>query len=158
MKKRHTIMVTAMVVASLLAIAPAAQAGGGGGGGGEVIREGHCSGQSDWKLKVKPDNSSLELEFEVDSNVNGQSWNVRIKQNGSRIFTGTRVTQGPSGSFSLKRRPNDSAGTDRFVARATNPSTGETCVGQGVDLAGSVHTSRGAKRPATFHLLVICEV
>ena len=62
--------------------------------------------------------------------MNGQSWNVRIKQNGNRIFTGTRVTQGPSGSFDLTRRPNDSAGTDRFVARATNPSTGETCVGQ----------------------------
>lgn len=129
MKKRHTIMVAAMVAASLLAIAPAAQAGG-GGGNGEVIRRGHCSGQSDWKLKVKPDNGSLELEFEVDSNVNGQSWQVRMRQNGSRIFTGTRVTHGPSGSFSLRRRPNDSAGTDRFVARATNAATGETCVGK----------------------------
>ncbi|MGZ5214373.1 MAG: hypothetical protein ACXWEJ_06785 [Actinomycetota bacterium] len=128
MKKRHTILVTALVGASLLAIAPAAQAGG--GGNGEVIRRGHCSGQSDWKLKVKPDNSSLELEFEVDSNVNGQSWNVRIRQNGSRIFTGARVTHGPSGSFSLHRRPNDSAGTDGFVARATNAATGETCVGR----------------------------
>jgi hypothetical protein len=128
MKIRHTILVTAMVVASLLAIAPAAQAGG--GGGGEVIRRGNCSAQSDWKLKVKPDNSSLELEFEVDSNVNGQSWIVRIRQNGSRIFTGTRVTQGPSGSFSLHRRPNDSAGTDLFVARATNGATGERCVGR----------------------------
>ena len=95
-----------------------------------MTTRGNCSGQSDWKLKVKPDNSRLELEFEVDQNVNGQSWNVRILQNGSRIFTGTRVTHAPSGSFSLVRRPNDSAGTDRFVARATNPSTGETCVGR----------------------------
>jgi hypothetical protein len=129
MKKRHTIMMTAMVVASLLAIAPAALAGG-GGGNGEVIRRGQCSGQSDWKLKVKPDNSRLELEFEVDSNVNGQTWNIRIRQNGSRIFTGTRTTQGPSGSFSLQRRPNDSAGSDAFVARATNAVSGETCVGR----------------------------
>ncbi|MEO8424404.1 MAG: hypothetical protein ABI595_10930, partial [Actinomycetota bacterium] len=118
MKRRHTIMVAALVVTSMLVIAPAAYAGG-GGGNGEVVTQGNCSGQSDWKLKVKPDNSSLELEFEVDSNVNGQSWNVRVKQNGSRIFTGTRVTHAPSGSFSLNRRPNDSAGTDRFVARAT---------------------------------------
>jgi hypothetical protein len=122
----------ALVVASLLMVAPAAQAGGGGGGGGngDVITRGSCSGRTDWKLKVKPDDGGLELEFEVDSNVNGQSWNVRIKQNGDRIFSGTRVTQGPSGSFELTRRPNDSVGTDRFVARATNPSTGETCVGQ----------------------------
>ena len=126
MKKRHTIFVTALLGASLLMIAPAAYAGG----GGEVIRSGSCSGHSDWKLKVKPDNGRLELEFEVDSNVNGQSWNFRIKQNASRIFIGTRITHGPSGSFHVNRRPNNAAGTDRFVARATNPATGETCVGR----------------------------
>jgi hypothetical protein len=132
MKMRNMIATGALIVASLLMVAPAAQAGGGGGGGGngDVITRGSCSGRTDWKLKVKPDDGGLELEFEVDSNVNGQSWNVRIKQNGDRIFSGTRVTQGPSGSFELTRRPNDTAGTDRFVARATNPSTGETCVGQ----------------------------
>lgn len=130
MTKRHTIMVTALVGISLIAIAPAAFAGGGGGGNGEVITRGRCSGQTDWKLKVKPDDGRLEFEFEVDQNVNGQSWNVRIKQNGSRIFTGSRVTHAPSGSFELRRRPSDSAGTDLFVARATNPSTGETCEGR----------------------------
>ena len=129
MKMRKMVVTGVLVVVSLLMVAPAAQAGGGGGGNGEVITRGSCSGRTDWKLKVKLDDSQLELEFEVDSNVNGQSWNVRIKQNGDRIFTGTRVTQGPSGSFELKRRPNDTAGADRFVARATNPSTGETCVG-----------------------------
>jgi hypothetical protein len=130
MKMRNMIATGALVVASLLMFAPAAQAGGGGGGNGDVITRGRCSGRSDWKLKVKPDDGRLELEFEVDSNVNGQSWNVRVKQNGNRIFSGTRVTQGPSGSFDLTRRPNDTAGTDRFLARAKNPSTGETCVGQ----------------------------
>jgi hypothetical protein len=44
MKKRHTIMVTALVDTSLLAIAPPAYAGGGGGGDGEVITRGSCSG------------------------------------------------------------------------------------------------------------------
>ena len=107
------------------------QAGSGGGGNdGEVIRRGSCSGQTDWKVKVKPDDGGLELEFEVDPNVNGQRWNVRIKQNGARIFQGVRTTQGPSGSFEIERHPNDQAGTDRFVARATNASTGETCVGR----------------------------
>jgi len=81
-------------------------------------------------MKLKPDDSNLELELEVDSNVSGQSWNVRIRQNGSRIFSGTRVTQGASGSVTVHRRPSDSTGIDRFVARATNPSTGETCVGR----------------------------
>ena len=115
--------------------------------GGDVITRGSCSGQSDWKLKVKPDNSRLELEFEVDSNVNGQSWNVRIKQNGNRIFTGTRVTQGPSGSFDLTRRPNDAAGTDRFLARATNPSTGEIVRRPDLDLTVPSRMPTGNSSP-----------
>jgi len=72
-------------------VAPAAQAGGGGGSDGTITR-GSCSGRTDWKLKVKPDNGRLELEFEVDSNVNGQPWNVRIKQNEYVAI------MGPSGS------------------------------------------------------------
>ncbi len=128
MKKRRMVLATALVGASLLMLAPAAYAGG---GGGTVVKAGgSCGGQSEWKMKLKPDNSRLQLEFEVDSNVSGQSWNVRIRQNGSRIFTGTRVTQGASGSFTIHRRPKDSNGIDRFVARATNPSTGETCIGR----------------------------
>jgi len=82
MRMRNMIVTGAVVVASLLMVAPAAQAGGGGGSDGTITR-GSCSGRTDWKLKVKPDNGRLELEFEVDSNVNGQPWNVRIKQNGN---------------------------------------------------------------------------
>ena len=131
MKKRHLFIVTALVGVSLLMLAPVAYAGGPGGGGGTVVNAGgSCGAQSEWSMKLKPDDSNLELEFEVDSNVSGQSWNVRIRQNGSRIFSGTRVTQGASGSFTVHRRPSDSTGIDRFVARATNPSTGETCVGR----------------------------
>ena len=129
MKKRHLFMVTSLVAASLLMLAPAAYAGGGGGGGTVVNAGGSCGAQSEWKMKLKPA-SRLELEFEVDSNVSGQTWHVQIRQNGSRIFAGTRVTQGASGSFTVHRRPNDSTGLDKFVARATNPSTGETCVGR----------------------------
>jgi hypothetical protein len=129
MKSRQMVLVIALIGASLLMLAPVAYAGG-GGGGTVVNAGGSCGGQSEWKMKLKPDNSRLQLEFEVDSNVSGQSWNVRIRQNGSRIFTGTRVTHGASGSFTVRRRPNDPNGIDRFVARATNPSTGETCVGR----------------------------
>ena len=62
-------------------------------------------------MKLKPDNSSLELEFEVDSNVSGQSWHVQIRQNGSRIFTGTRVTQGAE---RFVHRPPPSQRFDRY--------------------------------------------
>ena len=95
----------------------------------DVIREGSCSGSSDWKLKLSPENGRIEVEFEVDSNVVGQTWSVRILQNGSRIFFGSRQTTAPSGSFEVRRVANNTAGTDTFRARATNTATGEVCIG-----------------------------
>lgn len=124
MRKTTKLVAVALVGASLLSFAPAAYASDGG-----VIRRGRCSAQSTWKLKAKPDNGRIELEFEVDQNVVGQAWRVAIRQDGAAIFSGVRVTQAPSGSFDVALRPMDSAGADRFVARATNRSTGETCVG-----------------------------
>lgn len=125
MRKPTVFAVIMLLGASIWFSAQAAQAGG-----QVVIQRGSCSAQSDWKLKVKPDNSRLELEFEVDSNVVGETWRVRITQNGAQIFAGTRTTHAPSGSFDVTRRPADAAGVDRFVARATNLTSGETCVGR----------------------------
>jgi hypothetical protein len=96
---------------------------------GDVIKTGSCSGASDWKLKLSPDNSGIEVEFEVDSNVNGQTWQVRILKNGAGIFSGSRVTRPPSGSFEIRKVTSDTAGTDRIRARAVNQATGEVCVG-----------------------------
>ncbi len=98
-------------------------------GGSDVIRRGNCTGNTDWKLKLSPENSRLQVEYEVDSNVNGQTWRVQIFQNANRIFAGTRVTHAPSGSFELRKLANNMAGTDRFRARAVNVASGETCIG-----------------------------
>jgi hypothetical protein len=116
-----------LLAAGLLTSAPAAFASG--AGGGEVIKEGQCSVSSDWKLKAKPDNGRLEVEFEVDQNVVGDVWKVKITDNGEKVFRGKRTTQAPSGSFEVNIRPADLAGTDKIVARAMNVSTGETCKG-----------------------------
>lgn len=97
--------------------------------GDAIIRTGNCTGASDWKLKAKLDNGKIEVEYEVDSNVNGQAWNVKLKDNGSVFFAGTRTTHAPSGSFSLSRLTNNQAGTDMIVGRAVNQSTGEVCKG-----------------------------
>ena len=96
---------------------------------GDVIRQGSCSAGSTWKLKLKPDNGQIQVEYEVDSNVVGQTWRVRIGKNGTAILTGVRMTQAPSGSFTVRLLTTDGAGTDRFGASAKNPATGETCAG-----------------------------
>ncbi len=117
--------VTAAVLAGGLLVAPAAQASG----GDDVRRSGSCSAGSTWKLKAKPDNGRLEVEGEVDSNVNGQTWTWRILRNGTVVERGTKQTAGPSGSFSVSRRIANPAGSDRIGWRASNAATGETCSG-----------------------------
>ena len=95
---------------------------------GDIVQRGDCSARTDYQFKVQPRGSTFEFEFEVDSNRNGQAWRVRIADNGTVVFKGTRRTVAPSGSFSVSGRTADLAGTDRFVARATNLATGETCI------------------------------
>ena len=65
---------------------------------GDVIRRGSCSGATDWKLKLSPENGKIEVEYEVDSNKVGQTWRVRLFHDGNRFFAGTRTTAGASGS------------------------------------------------------------
>ena len=118
-------MLVAFVVALLVGAAPATFAKE-----GDVIREGACSGRSDWKLKLSRENGRIEVEFEVDQNRTGRRWRVRLFHDGVRFFKGRRVTQPPSGSFEVRRvRPNHS-GVDGFRARARNPRSGETCSGR----------------------------
>jgi len=87
---------------------------------GDVIRSGSCSAGAEWKLKLSEEDGGIEVEYEVDSNVNGQRWRVRIFQNGERIFRGARTTSGPSGSFELRTVASNTSGTDTFRARAVN--------------------------------------
>ena len=94
---------------------------------GDVIKTGSCSGGSDWKLKLSPENGKIEVEFEVDQNKVGDTWKVRILQNGDRIFRATKVTQGASGSFEVRTVAPNTSGTDTFRAFARNLSTDETC-------------------------------
>ena len=87
---------------------------------------GNCTGGSTAKLKAKPDDGRLEVEFEVDQNRNGVTWAVRVRRNAKRVVRTNATTRAPSGSFSVERRIADPAGSDRIRARATSPS-GEVC-------------------------------
>jgi len=123
-KTAMTALALPLAAAAVLATAPAASASGGGGG---VRASGSCSGTSHWTLKAKADNGRLEVEFQVDTNRVGRSWNVHITDNGTGIFTGTRVTQAPSGSFTVRKLTANRAGVDHLVATARNAASGEMC-------------------------------
>ncbi len=114
------------LVTTFVLLVPAAVASA---GQNDVIERGSCSNSSEWKLKVSPDDGRLEVEYEVDQNVSGDRWRVKIGHDGDLAFRGTRTTRGASGSFSVRILENDSAGSDVFRARARNVSTGEVCAG-----------------------------
>ena len=99
---------------------------------GDVIRTGACTGRSDWKLKLSEENGRIEVEYEVDQNVVGDVWRVRIRHDGDLVFAGRRTTKAPSGSFEVRILQRDRAGDDVFRGRAVNLRTGETCGGRAV--------------------------
>jgi len=98
-------------------------------GGDDVVRRGPCTGSTHWKVKAGHDDGRIEVEAEVDSNRNGQTWAWRIVHNGSVSARGSRTTQAPSGSFEVRRRVVDLAGTDTLTFRARNTRNGEVCRG-----------------------------
>jgi hypothetical protein len=122
-KKIGALMVAGALALTLAGALPASAKAPG------VTHSGACSMSSHWKLKVKPDNGRIQAEFEVDSNVNGQTWHVRITDNGTQILSGNKVTHAPSGSFTVRKLATNRAGVDRFRAVATYAATGERCVG-----------------------------
>jgi hypothetical protein len=123
---RTALAVVALSSALVVTGAPLAHAKG----GDAIIRTGSCSGSADWKLKAKHDDGRIETEWEVDSNRSGQTWRVRIRDNGVLVVATRATTGGASGSFSVERRVANRAGTDSLVARARNLSSGQTCVGR----------------------------
>jgi hypothetical protein len=114
------------LVAAFVLLVPAGIAAA---GQNDVIRQGSCGGASDWKVKVSPDNGRLEVEFEVDQNVSGNRWRLRIRHDGDLAFGSTHMTHEPSGSFTVRIVEDDAAGSDVFRARARNLSTDEVCAG-----------------------------
>jgi hypothetical protein len=126
MRKTTTAMTVAAVATAALVVpaAPAAMASG-----DDVRRTGQCSGSADWKLKAKHDDGRVEVEWEVDSNRSGQTWRVRVFDNGDRVVATRATTHGPSGSFSVERKIADQAGSDHIVARARHLATGQVCSG-----------------------------
>ena len=95
---------------------------------GDVVKTGSCTGAADWKLKAGKDNGRIEVEFEVDSNHNGQVWRVKLIDNGVLRHRGRHTTMAPSGSFTVRRLIPNMAGPDDIVARARNLSSGQLCV------------------------------
>jgi hypothetical protein len=124
-RARHLGLVAGLATLMMVAAAPL----GVTAKDGDIIRQGGCSARSDWKLKLSPEDGRIEVEFEVDQDKVGRTWNVRLKRDGTLFWKGQRTTQAPSGSFEVRRVIDDGTGPDLIVGRAVNPASGEVCRG-----------------------------
>ena len=117
---------TAAIAALLLTVPVLAAGPAQARGGDDVRRSGSCSASTDWKIKAKPDDGRIEVEAEIDSNRNGQTWRWTLRHEGNVAATGRSTTHAPSGSFSVERRTSNTAGADTFRFRAVHG--GEVCL------------------------------
>jgi hypothetical protein len=93
-----------------------------------VVVAAHCSTtHTVGKLKAHADNGRIEVEWEIDSNRNGQRWSWTLRHDGVLKSSGIRTTLAPSGSFSVDRFMTNATGIHRISATAKNLRTGETC-------------------------------
>lgn len=97
------------------------------GGDAQVEQRGACSRAGTWKLKAKHDDGRIEVQFEVDTNRPGQTFTVKITDNGSTVFSGARRTARPSGSFEVEKSIANRSGRDKLVAHAVRGSN--ACTG-----------------------------
>ena len=110
-----------------IALAGAASATPASAKDGDVRVAGTCNTGAKTKIKLAPRDGRIEVEFEVDSNRNGQRWSVRMRQNGVLVHNGSAVTGAPSGSFEVRKVLPNKAGTDQITAVGRNAATGQVC-------------------------------
>ena len=119
MSNKKIIGTTAVLVAALGTSAVVAAAPALAQGGNAVRASGVCTNHGTWKLKAKPDDGRIEIEFEVDVNRAGQTWHVRITDNRHVVVSRNATTGARSGSFTVVRHAANRAGTDVIRAHAT---------------------------------------
>jgi hypothetical protein len=116
-----------LVAATLLAAVSPAYASG-HDDDKEIVKRGDCSINTDWKLRIRTDGPSrLDLEWEAGE-VPGQTWQISMTYNGTKVFSGQR-TAGADGEFDVDREVANKTGADTLKGSAKNLQTGETCNG-----------------------------
>jgi hypothetical protein len=97
----------------------------------DVRAVGVCGKGASSKLRLRQDGGGVRVEFEVDHNRGGETWQVTVVQEGRVVWRGRASTRGPGGSLSVTRAIGALSGADRVTARATGPR-GITCVASAI--------------------------
>lgn len=92
----------------------------------DTERRGSCGGSAWFDYEVEKDDGRFEVNFEVNSNRQGQQWQLRLFHDGSRYYSGVHTTD-YEGEVDIDWDRPDTSGNDSFRARARNLSSGEVC-------------------------------
>jgi hypothetical protein len=97
--------------------------------GGDDHR-GSCSGgRGEWRLRVqREDADTLRIRFRIEDVAPGQSWQLFISDNGTRVYSATS-TSTSQGEIRVNKLTRDRAGRDRIAASGVNSAAGTTCEG-----------------------------
>jgi hypothetical protein len=116
----------ALALALVLAVLFAAPAHA----GSASDRHGACDGgPGRWRLRVqREDADTLRIRFRIEDVAPGQSWQLFISDNGTRIYSATR-SSGSQGEIRVNKQTRDRNGRDHIAANAVNSATGSTCEG-----------------------------
>jgi hypothetical protein len=117
-------MIAGLAAAALLLTIPGAASAG----DDEVRREGACSGNSEWEMRIK-DEGNLRVRWRVDSGIPGQSWRLKLFHEGTLIANAVRTTNADGEATINLRNFPDAEGSDQFSGTARNLASGETCAG-----------------------------
>jgi hypothetical protein len=104
-----------------------------------VMTSGTCSdGTSTFTLKSQFDDTpfpqTVGAEFQVNTGVIGQTWQVTLTDNGVVFFDAPVDTVGPEGGLNVTHPDQGSfAIAHTIVAQAVNLADGAECIGQVVD-------------------------
>jgi hypothetical protein len=115
-----TLAVTALLAVGMMGFTPASASP-------DVIRHGACTDGGRWRLELSDHGARIEVDFEVHRSPVGDRWGVRLRHNGVVFFQDVKTAR--DGEFSVDRFVRDRIGTDRFIGRAIDRTTGEVCRG-----------------------------
>jgi len=123
---RKPTIVALLLACLLLALPASSQARG---GDDEVRTSGSCGGGASSELRIRAEDGTIELRFEVRGARRG-SWRVVVVQERRVAWRGTVGASGGSRSFRVERELDDLPGADAIMVRASGPR-GVTCNASG---------------------------
>jgi len=122
MKKALSLTIAAALAVSIIAVMSSAAAAP----PTAVVKNGHCSSTSTWRLTLKKDHGRIEADVEVQTPRAAQRWRSRFSDNGI-VFARVTKTTVADGSFSATRFATNKAGSDLIRVRSVNLVSGEVC-------------------------------